>query len=76
MILTSIIARGLALADAVLGYFATSTAIGQTNICGTLWTTYDAEVTACGQAYTLAELMADLFELHVLRDVLPGLFAV
>ncbi|OGO01663.1 MAG: hypothetical protein A2Y72_06825 [Chloroflexi bacterium RBG_13_53_26] len=76
MVLTSIIAKGLALMDAISGYFATSTAIGQTNICGTLWTTYNAELTACGQSHILAELMMDLFQLRILPQILEALLAV
>jgi hypothetical protein len=76
MVLTSIISKGLALIDAFMGYFATSTALSQTNICGTLWTTYNAELTACGQAHILAELMTDLLQLRVLPRLLEGLFAV
>ncbi len=76
MLLTSIIAKGLVLIDAWLEYFATAVPASQQNICGTVWTFYNAELTACGQEHILAELMTDLLELRVLPEILAGLFAV
>jgi len=76
VLLTSIIAKGLALADAWLGYFATAVPASQQNICGTVWTFYNAELTACGYSFIRDELMLDLLQLRVLPKILEGLLAV
>ena len=69
-------AKGLAIVDAILSYFATSTAIATTNICGTVWTTYNAELTACGTSF-VADLVALITGLTRLApSLLEGLLAV
>lgn len=76
MIITSVIAKGLAIVDAILGYFATSTVLTTTNICGTIWVTYNAELTACGTSF-VADLVALITGLTRLApSLLEGLLAV
>lgn len=49
-IITSVIARGLAVLDELLGYFATVSVHDTQNICGRCWVILDAELTPCGEA--------------------------
>ena len=76
MIITSVIAKGLAIVDAILGYFATSVPLTTTNICGTIWVTYNAELTACGTSFVqdLVALITGLTRLA--PSLLEGLLAV
>ena len=76
-------AKGLALADAYLGYFATVTPASQMNICGTTWTVYNAELTACGTSYvrdSVIELVTQLAftaqDLGGMVNMLLGIMAV
>jgi hypothetical protein len=76
MLITGIIAKGLAIVDALLNYFATSTAVSSTNICGTYWVTYDANLTQCGINF-VADLVALITGLTQLApQILQGLFAI
>jgi hypothetical protein len=76
MIITSVIAKGLAIVDALLSYFATSVPLTTTNICGTVWVTYNAELTACGTSF-VADLVALITGLTRLApSLLEGLLAV
>ena len=76
MLLTSILVKVLAIADVLLGYFATSTAVANTNICGTNWVTYSGATTACGNDF-IANLVALITGLTQLApSLLEGLLAI
>lgn len=76
MLITSILVKVLAIADVLLGYFATSTAITTTNICGHIWVTYSGATTACGNSF-IADLVALITGLTRLApSLLEGVLAV
>ncbi|OGO01680.1 MAG: hypothetical protein A2Y72_06920 [Chloroflexi bacterium RBG_13_53_26] len=65
--------KGLALADAYLGYFATVTPAGQMNICGTVWTIYNAELTACGTTFVRDSVVETVMQLAYMAQDLAGM---
>lgn len=76
MILPALIAKVLALTEAILDYFVTVTVSPGQNICGTIWYTYNAQLTACGTSF-VADLVALITGLTRLApSLLQGLFAV
>lgn len=83
MILTSLIAKILVLADAYLDFFVTvNTSAG--NFLGAEWancpnaqvTIYQGSLTACATTIIAAEQALEVVEINILYRLLPGLLVV
>ena len=78
-LLTSIIAKALALADYALEYFVTVTDTGMTvgnATCGVEFTVWNAQMTPCGESF-IDNLLALGYSLVLLApDLMEGLFAI
>jgi hypothetical protein len=65
--------KGLVLLDAYLGYFVTVAPVGQMNICGTVWTIYNAELTACGTSYIRDSVIQTIVQMAYTAQDLAGM---